>query len=418
MTGILDGQRKIICRSGAILVTALFMLAGLVSACSTTSSDTIDDGSETVDAAGEGESEASLEEELVYGDLSSFVETWPQQMEWSAGPFEEVEVHELSGEEVREVLEGHGEMNWMNVEFGEGALSMKELVEKPGAVGFHFVGEGEPLDDLEALFIPFPEAGPGVDGVFDASDGLGFMAQIGVAHLQVGGEIVDAESDLERWPELDEASLGELLESGERFVIYQHMTNCPCTPRSNRWLAGLDLPDDFPLYVDHDFEALDAHFEDDRLKLPSSSFVAFSDGDWIDLYPGMLQPLEKTFGYFVRRAGIVDDGPTAPVIDADAFGEDVDLALALTWRNYWTALDLEGADLQGMRVANGAISGMSFREADLQGANFSQTLISHSDFEGATVDGAMFDGAVLQDVTCVDGEVRSGAAAGCLVDIN
>ncbi len=369
---------------------------------------------EATAAETDDESQEDAEEELVYGDLSDFTEIWPGQMERMAGPFDDAQMHQRSGDEILEALEGKDEEMNLQIEIGESSISLGELLEYPGATGFYFVGQGEPLRDVEMFFIPIPERGAGLDEILADVEMPSFAIQIGVSRPQFEWEVPEVEPDLDRWPELDEERLGELLDSGEQFIIYQHMTACGSTPRLNRTLASLELPDDLPLYVDHDFEALDAHIDDERLRLPASSFVAFEDGEWIDIYPEMAAPVEETMSYFFHRIGLVDDGPDAPMRSADDFPDDADIPLSLTWDNYWTALDMTGADLRGVRITNGAISGTSFRDADLRGANFEDTIFSHSDFEGADTEGANFEGVTLKEVVCIDGETQSGDAAGCL----
>ena len=137
--------------------------------------------------------------------------------------------------------------------------------------------------------------------------------------------------------------------------------NCP-------WSTGidlLDLPEDLPLYVDHDFEAVQAHFDDRRILLPSSSLLLFEDGEWVDFQPGLGAPHQSKIDYLLLRNNYLEEGPTEPMVGVDSFPEDADMPIVLTLNNYWTALNMSGVDLQGIRIISGAISGSDFSGADL-----------------------------------------------------
>ncbi len=364
-----------------------------------------------VDQKAEGD-----DDEVVYGDLSPYTEIWPRQLERMVGPFEEAEMRQISGSEVLEILEGQREASQLQMSRGESSFTIADLLALPDAVGFHFVGKGEPLADVVVLFIPFPEDGGTLAQEY-AKSGPGFMIQLGRANPSFDEEVPDAEANLERWTELDEELLGQLLENGDRFLIFQHMSGCGGAPRSNRILAGLDLPEDLPLYVDHDFEAVQAHFDDRRIRLPSSSLLLFEDGDWVDFQPGLGAPHQSKIDYLLRRNGYLEEGPTKPMVGVDSYPEDADMPMILTSNNYWTALNMSGVELQGIRIIHGALSGSDFSGADLQGATFTHTIIARTDFSGANFDGVTFENVTLREVVCVDGEVRSGPVEGCLVDL-
>ncbi|TXD35641.1 pentapeptide repeat-containing protein [Lujinxingia vulgaris] len=202
--------------------------------------------------------------------------------------------------------------------------------------------------------------------------------------------------------------------SGEPFVVYQHMSTCPSTPTMNAVLSLMELPDDLPLYIDHDFAVLDGRAPDAITTLPASSFVAFKDGDWIDLYPAMVSPVAQTMNHFLARNGLIAEGPTSPLIGPDAFTNADDLARGLTLGRVWSSLALPDHDLRGMRINDGAIAGSDFSGADLRKARFTNTLLSHTSFEGARTEGITLTNVTLRQVTCVDGSVRSGDVGDCL----
>ena len=362
-----------------------------------------------------GETQAVQQDEAVeYGEAAEqLFEHYPAQAEMTAGPFEDTQWNRLEGPEVRDVLEEHPEMDLLDSEGLALPMTLGELLELPGAVAYHFLGHGKPLTDVEVVVVPFPESGAGVGGKFEDIDAPAFVIPLGQSFPQGEDGPPRADADLERWPELDEEKLGELLDAGESFVVYQHMTGCPGSPHLNEQLAGLELAEDFPLYVDHDYEAFDEHVDEDRLRLPASGFVAFDDGDWVDFYPGMLSPVEDTFAQFIARRGL-GEGPERPVVDAESFGENADVALSLTWSNHWSSLDMDDENLRGMRINRGAISGSSFRNADLSGAVFRETLIAHSDFEDADFTDASIEDVTVRDVVCTDGVTRSGDGEKCL----
>ncbi|RAL19992.1 hypothetical protein DL240_19265 [Lujinxingia litoralis] len=355
---------------------------------------------------------------LVYGDLSAAREAFGRGIERGLGPFERTEVEEISGARALEVLASYAldpaQMQRLEPPLFPGGPSMRQVLETPGLRVWLFRGHSAHLSEINELFIPMPEVGAGAIEPLVAMGGPGIRLQLGALRLKAQSDPPQGSPELADWPTLTPERFEALLQSGERFVVYQHLEGCMSAPMYNGVLNALELPEDLPIYVDHSFATL-GNYADALLRgLPASSFVVFEKGDWRDVYPALTEPVDATMAHFLARNALVTPGPSAPVIAAADFVEGSDLARGLTLGKFWSSLQMRDQDLRGLRITHGAISGSDFSGADLSHAHLAHTLISHTSFEGARTEGLTLQGVVLREVTCVDGSVRSGEVGDCL----
>lgn len=145
--------------------------------------------------------------------------------------------------------------------------------------------------------------------------------------------------------------------------------------------------------------------------------IAVRNGQIVDVlnrvWTGFAEPLQvknlRALEFLLAANGFIERSPSSFEFNEIYDAEKVREIAAIDpppWRGVLSSF--ENLDLRRLDFSAKPFFGTSFRGADLNGADFNNSILSRVTFEDADLTGTSFEGAYFLNVTCPNGEVRTG----------